>query len=135
MNIFTLTLCDATHSEQFTDVTSFIGEDASGRFGIQAQHARFMTTLNFGLARFQTSRGWHYLALPGAVLYFKHNELILSTRHFLLDDNLERITELLQQQLVAEEQELQATRESLHRLEQAMLQRLWQLQRQPNWSH
>lgn len=133
MSTFTLTLCDATHSEQFTDVLSFIGEDASGRFGIQAQHARFMTALVFGLARFQSTQGWQYLALPGGILYFKQNALTLSTRHYLLDDNLERITELLQQQLVEEEQELQATRDSLHKLEQAMLQRLWQMQRKSNW--
>ncbi len=50
---------------------SFIGEDASGSFGLQAGHARFMTILEFGLARFRTAEAdWQYLALPGALLYF-----------------------------------------------------------------
>jgi F-type H+-transporting ATPase subunit epsilon len=130
MSSFVLNLYDATHEKRFTNVRSFIGNDASGCFGIQAHHARFMTTLVFGLARFCLDMGdWQYLAVPGAVVYFNNNELTLSTRHFLIDTDLERISDLLQQQLVAEETELRATRESLQRMERAMLQRLWNLNR------
>lgn len=130
MNCFTLKVYDATHEVQFDDVVSFIGTDASGRFGIQAQHTRFMTTLVFGLASFAQSTGQlNYLALPGAVAYFKNNQLSLSTRHFLIDVDLTRISVLLQEQLLAEETELRATRESLQRMEQAMLQRMWKLNR------
>lgn len=130
VNTFELNLFDATHEQRFSGVTSFVGSDASGCFGIQAQHARFMTTLVFGLARFCLDTGeWQYLALPGAVAYFNHNVLTLSTRHFLVDTDVERISALLQQQLVAEETELRATRDSLQRMEQAMLQRLWTLKR------
>ena len=49
---------------------------------------------------------WHYLALPGAVLYFQDNVLTLSTRHYLLDDDYMRISQALQQQLLAEEEQL-----------------------------
>lgn len=133
MNTFTLTLYDATHSQEFTDVVSWVAEDASGAFGIQARHARFMTTLVFGLSRFQTTTALYYLALPGGVAYFNQNQLRISTRHFLVDQDLERISDLLQQQLVREEQELHVTRQSLHRLEQAMLQRLWHLQPNAKW--
>ncbi|MEQ1636659.1 MAG: F0F1 ATP synthase subunit epsilon [Methylococcales bacterium] len=130
MNTFRLNLFDATHEQRFTGVTAFIGTDASGCFGIQAQHARFMTTLGFGLARFSLDMdAWHYLALPGAVVYFNDNALTLSTRHFLIDTDLGRISGLLQQQLAAEETELRATRDSLQRMEQAMLQRMWNLKR------
>ena len=130
VNTFTLNLFDATHEQRFTGVTSFIGTDASGCFGVQAQHARFMTTLVFGLARFSLDTDeWQYLALPGAVAYFKDNTLTLSTRHFLIDNDLVRISALLQQQLVVEETELRATRDSLQLMEQAMLQRMWKLKR------
>jgi F-type H+-transporting ATPase subunit epsilon len=130
MNCFTLKVYDATHEVQFDNVVSFIGTDASGRFGIQAQHTRFMTTLIFGLASFSQNTGQvNYLALPGAVAYFNNNQLSLSTRHFLIDVDLTRISQLLQEQLLTEETELRATRESLQRMEQAMLQRLWKLNR------
>ena len=78
------------------DVTAFVGEDPSGSFGLRAGHTRFMTMLVVGLARFQRSdEVWQYLAIPGAVVYFHDNELVLSTRRYLLDDDYNRITEAL----------------------------------------
>jgi F-type H+-transporting ATPase subunit epsilon len=130
MNSFVLNLFDASHEQRIEGVTSFVGEDASGSFGIQANHARFMTTLVFGLARFRLGTDdWQYLALPGAVLYFNNSELSISTRHFLFDTDIERISILLEQQLIAEEDNLRATRDSLHRMEQAMLKRMLALKR------
>ena len=130
MNPFVLNLFDAGHEQRIVGVTSFVGEDATGCFGIQANHARFMTTLVFGLARFRLDTDdWQYLALPGAVAYFNNNELTISTRHFLIDTDLERISNLLEQQLIAEEENPHATRESLHRMEQAMLKRMLTLNR------
>ncbi|MGZ8238748.1 MAG: F0F1 ATP synthase subunit epsilon [Methylobacter sp.] len=134
MKQFVLNLFDATHEQRIAGVTSFIGEDASGSFGIQPNHARFMTTLVFGLARFRLAKeDWHYLALPGAVVYFNNNELTVSTRHFLVDTDLERISALLEQQLIIEEENLHATRESLHRMEQAMLKRMLTLKSKTVW--
>lgn len=134
MSSFVLNLFDAIHEQRVAGVTSFVGIDASGSFGIQPNHARFMTTLVFGLARFRlATEDWHYLALPGAVLYFNNNELTISTRHFLIDTDLERISALLEQQLIVEEDNLQATRESLRRMEQAMLKRLLTLKRKTVW--
>lgn len=134
MNQFVLNLFDASHEQRIAGVTSFIGEDATGCFGIRANHARFMTTLVFGLARFSLSLDeWQYLALPGAVVYFNNNELTVNTRHFLIDTDLERISTLLEQQLIAEEEDLRATRESLHRMEQAMMKRMLALKRKTSW--
>ena len=134
MNEFALQLHDAAHEQRITGVTAFAGEDASGSFGIRANHARFMTTLVFGLARFRHGEeDWRYLALPGAVLYFNDNELTIGTRHFLIDTDLDRISSLLEQQLIAEEEDLRATKLSLHKMERAMLNRLWKLKRKPTW--
>ncbi|MGD8582648.1 MAG: F0F1 ATP synthase subunit epsilon, partial [Gammaproteobacteria bacterium] len=94
MNAFTLKLQDATRSEEINDVTSFVGEDVSGSFGILAGHARMMTTLVTGLARFRIGENsWQYLALPGAVLYFHENVLTLSTRRYVLDNDYMRISQ------------------------------------------
>ena len=130
MNTFTLQLYDATQQQRIENVTSFVGEDANGCFGLQAHHARFMTTLIFGLFRYRLQTDdWQYLALPGGVLYFNDNELSISTRHFLIDSDFECISDLLKHQLLSEEEALSATRSSLQKMERAMLVRLWNLQK------
>lgn len=130
MKGFILRLQDATHAQEIAGVTSFVGEDASGSFGILAGHARMMTSLIIGLARFRAGEHpWQYLALPGGVLYFQNNVLTLSTRHYLLDDDYMRISEALQQQLLAEEEKLHTMKESLHRMEEEVLKRLWEMSR------
>lgn len=130
MKTFTLILHDATHHEEIQQVTSFVGEDDSGSFGILHGHARMMTSLIIGLARFQIADAtWKYLALPGAILYFHNNVLTLSTRHYLLDDNYMRISQALQEQLLVEEENLHNMKQSLHRMEEQLLKRLWDMGR------
>ena len=98
--------------EEITGVSSFVGEDSTGSFGILAGHARMMTSLIIGLARFRVGEdNWKYLALPGAVLYFHDNVLTLSTRRYLVDDDYMRISQALEQQLVAEEEQLHTMKE------------------------
>ncbi len=128
MKTFTLQLQDSTHSEAITGVTSFVGEDVSGSFGILAGHARMITVLLIGLARFRIGDdAWHYLALPGALLYFHNNRLSLSTRHYIRDADYLRISTALQQQLLKEEEKLHAMKESLHHMEEEVLKRLWDM--------
>ena len=128
MNSFTLNLQDATHNEEITQVSSFVGEDSSGNFGILADHARFMTALLVGLARFRVgNENWQYLALPGAILYFCDNVLTLSTRHYLVDDDYMHISQALQQQLLEEEKKLQTIKVSLSHLEEEVLKHLWKM--------
>ena len=128
MRSFNLRLQDATHAESIEDVIGFVGEDDSGSFGIQAGHGRMMTSLSFGLARFKLQSGdWKYVALPGALLYFNDDVLTLSTRHFVVDDDYQRISEVMREQLVVEEAELKGLKESLRRMEEEVLRRMWQL--------
>lgn len=134
MNTYAINLFDSADHQKIDGVTSFVGMDATGSFGIQAHHARFMTILVFGLARFKQEEGdWQYLALPGGVLYFNEKGLTISTRHFLIDSDFDRISALLGQQLIVEEESLRATRLSLHRMEQAILKQMAALQRKPGW--
>lgn len=130
MKTFSLILQDATHIERFEGVTSFVGEDESGSFGVLAGHARMMTSLIFGMARFKSIDGqWQYLALPGAIVYFINNELSISTRRYMLDDNYERMSDALQEQLLLEEDELHSMKSSLHRMEDELLKRMWEIGR------
>lgn len=131
MKTFGLRLCDATRTEDIPDVVTFIGEDASGSFGLLAGHAPFMTALVTGLARFRRSGGaWQYLALPGAIAYFHDDLLTVGTRRYLLDDDFERISGALRERLLAEEQTLRKTKRSLRTLEEEILKRLWELGRE-----
>ena len=127
MNVFTLQLYDAIQTQTLSDVVSFTGEDASGSFGIMANHERFMTCLVFGMARIRTlDNNVQYLAMPGGVLYFTDNMLSISTRHFIIDTDYEQISTVLQNQLVEEEGRLMTLKRSLHNMETELFKRLWE---------
>lgn len=127
---FTLHLQDARHYERIEQVTSFVGEDASGQFGLLAGHERMMTSLVFGLMRYRIASGeWDYVAVPGGILYFVDNQLFLCARSYYRDRDYQRITSVLEEQLTAEEDTLQSIKQSLHRMEEEMLKRLWQMGR------
>ena len=130
MKPFTLVVQDARHVERFDRVASFVGWDDSGSFGLLADHGRFMTVLSWGLARFQTmDSAWHYIALPGGLLYFMENTATISTRRFLRDDDADRISRALEEQLSVEEDSLKTMKQSLSRLEEEMFKRLWRMGR------
>jgi len=61
------------------------------------------------------------------VLYFNANELSLSTRRYLMDDDYECISIALHEQLLAEENELRELKKSLHHMEEEVLRRLWEI--------
>lgn len=131
MNTFALELSSATRRESVEGVTSFVGADASGQFGILAAHARTITVLNYGLARYRIGSGdWRWLALPGAVLRFCDNRLSVVTRRYVHGDDYERISEALDDELRAEERRLGALKDHIERLEREMLRKLWQVERQ-----
>lgn len=131
MKSFTLYLQSAAKYEKLGDVTSFVGEDDSGSFGILPGHARMMTVLLYGLARFKQDGKWIYLAFPGGVLYFVDDALYLTTRRYFMDPSYQRISAALLDELLAEEESLKSVKENIYRLEQEMLRRLWQIQKGP----
>jgi F-type H+-transporting ATPase subunit epsilon len=130
MKSFVLHLQDATHYERIDQVASFVGQDDSGLFGILAGHARMMTVLAFGLARYRTTDDhWHFLAVPRGLLYCTDNNLYLSARRYIRDDDYAQISQALEEQLVTEEAALHRIKDSLRRLEEEMFKRLWRMGR------
>ncbi|HUK04596.1 MAG TPA: F0F1 ATP synthase subunit epsilon [Burkholderiales bacterium] len=130
MSTFTLHLQSAAQYERVDAVTSFVGEDATGQFGILASHERFITSLRPALARFATSNGvWQYLALPGGVLYFNRGELFVSTGRYAKGDDYRRMRATLHERILTEEKGLDELRSSVRRLENEMFRRLYELQR------
>jgi F-type H+-transporting ATPase subunit epsilon len=131
MHSYTLELRDATRCDRIGGVTSFVGQDASGSFSLWPGHARLLTVLVFGLARYRRGEEpWQYLALPGAVLYFCGKVLYLNTRRYLVDDDYQRISRRLQDELLAEEARLDSIKADLRRMEDEFLKRLWQIGQQ-----
>ncbi|PCI43001.1 MAG: hypothetical protein COB49_12940 [Alphaproteobacteria bacterium] len=131
MKTFLLHLQSGLQYEKVEDVVSFIGCDATGTFGLLAGHERMMTILGFGLARFRVSGGtWHYIALPGGVVYFVDNELYISTHRFVHGNNYSIVAAAISDVLAKEEEIRHDFKSSISRMEQEMTRRLWQLQRE-----
>jgi F-type H+-transporting ATPase subunit epsilon len=129
---FRLDLMSMTRSESIPDVVRFTGRDAAGSFGILANAYRRMTVLVFGLAHFQDAAGKiEYLALPGGLLYFAGNVLRIATTNFVRSPGLEEISRALDRQLRQEESELHEIKQSLHRLDEEILKRMYELTRSP----
>ncbi|NIW85716.1 MAG: F0F1 ATP synthase subunit epsilon [Gammaproteobacteria bacterium] len=130
MSTFTVDLQGASRAERIEGVRSFIGEDATGSFGVLPGHARFMTVLEFGLARLRTTDGpWQYLALPGGLLYFVDDHMSIVVRRYLKDEDYERISRVLREQMLAEEENLRSVKESLRGMEEELLRRMWEMRR------
>ncbi len=125
MKYFTITIRSTQQTDDINNVFSFVGEDDSGSFGILAGHARIMTSLVTGLARFKVkNEPWQYLAMPGAILYFVDNKLTLITRRYLKSANYEKLASGLKEILLIEEEQLIDMKENILRLEKEMLKRL-----------
>lgn len=130
MKTFALIIRDATHEEKIEGVSSFVGEDISGSFGLLADHTRLMTTLVIGLARYRINdEPWQYIAQPGSILYFQDNLLSISTRHYFRDEDYMRISSDLQKKLLVEEEELHSVKQSLRHMEKEILKHMWELHR------
>jgi len=130
MSGFNVHLQGATQYEQLHNVVSFVAEDASGCFGLMAGHTCFVSSLVFGLSRLRyNDEHWEYLALPGAVVYFDNNQLTISTRRYLRGEDYNQISQLLSEELLQEERNLLAFKQSLEQMERAMMMRLWRIGR------
>ncbi len=128
MNTFIMHLQSATQSDRIENVLSFIGQDDSGSFGILPGHARMMTLLVFGLARFRvTDQDWEFLAFPGALAYFVNGQLYLSTRRYVRGKDYAGISATLREELRTEEEALREMKQGVRRLEEEMFKRLWKV--------
>ena len=130
MKTFRLRLMSMARSELIPDVVRFTGRDAAGSFGILANASRRITALAFGLAHFQNAAGKiEYLALPGGMLYFVDNELRIATTNFVRSSGLEEISVALDRQLRQEEADLRDVKQSLQRLDEEIMKRMYELKR------
>jgi F-type H+-transporting ATPase subunit epsilon len=130
MTGFTLHLQGTLRTQELGAVTSFVGEDESGQFGLLASHERFVTVLLPGLARYRVrDEPWTWLALPGGTLDFRGGELFISTTQYLAGPDFREMSSALRDDLLRKEQSAAALKTSVQRLETEMLKRLYEFQR------
>ncbi|MBI1395984.1 MAG: F0F1 ATP synthase subunit epsilon [Betaproteobacteria bacterium] len=130
MNTFRMRVQAGIAQTVVENVASFIGEDASGQFGILPGREPLVTVLEPGLARFRTPDApWRYVAISAATLRFDGRDLDIATRRFLLGDDYRALSEALERQAAAEESHRTRLRSNLRQLERAMFERLWNLER------
>ena len=128
MTSFSLHLLDPTQQQCIDEVRSFVAEDESGSFGILPGHARFITVLPPGLARYQSQNSdWYYIALSSATLYFVDNKLQLSGQRFLLCENYQSIEQALREAISLEQQTLGSLTHNVRRVEEEMFRHLSRL--------
>ena len=103
-------LQSADNYVRFDDVQSFVAEDSRGAFGLLAHHERFMTPLVYGLGQFRRKdHALQYVATVGGIAYFSENELYISTRYFIVEDDYNTISARLEHELVAAEYRTEAS--------------------------
>ena len=130
MRTYPLHLQSTTQYERIDLVASFVGEDASGQFGILAGHERFITTLVPGLARFRVeNEPWQYVALPWAALDFAGGELYVSTSRYSREADYRRMSAVLKERFLAEEEGVRELKASVRWLEDELFRRLYELER------
>ncbi len=125
---FALELCDSKTMERIEGVESFVGEDASGSFGILAGREHLVTVLTCGLCRYRTNDGrWHYVALPGGVLSFSEGTLTICTRRLLQSDDATELEKRLDAEIAAEESSRRAISDLIHTMDRELLRRMIRL--------
>lgn len=134
MTTFTIFLQSSTQFEKIQDVMSFVGEDSSGQFGLLVNHARIMTCLCFGICYFRYENDKiDYLALPGGILYFINNQLLISTTYYLRSQDYQLLELAIDNELRVAEENISSIKESLQHLDEAFLKHLWELKRQGHY--
>jgi F-type H+-transporting ATPase subunit epsilon len=123
---FAIELSSQERYERVEDVTSFVGADRSGSFGILGGREPLATTLSWGLCSFRTggANAPQYVAVPGAVLYFAPGVLHICARLYLRDQDPERIIRRLTDEMRAEEESSQSMHALLRELDRELMRRL-----------
>lgn len=113
--------------ERIDDVLSFTSSDASGSFGILANHERMMTVLNAGIANLRFGDGHcEYLGLASAVLHFVQNELRISTTRILRARDYNLLVSDMEREINREEAEVLLRKQTIKQLEESLIKQLTQ---------
>ena len=132
-----LELMDARSVESLDEVTSFVGEDRTGQFGLWPGHEPVLTVLEPGIFRYRqlaTSERWRYVACMGGMLRTIEDKSMpgrmriqIVSRRFILNDNADALLAQLKRIQQQESQARQWSRGTVEQMDRAMYQRLQEL--------
>jgi alternate F1F0 ATPase F1 subunit epsilon len=112
-------------SQEIGNLQSFVAEDDSGSFCILPNHDYFMTMLSFGMATLRDTQGHtSYLALPGGFLHFRHNQMVIHTRRYWIDDDYAVMADTLRTHTNNARETLHKNKSNLSRIEESMMRRM-----------
>ncbi len=128
MNTFPLELLDSRGADRFAQVRQFVAADASGSFGILADHEPMVAVLRYGLARFEDANGiWRYAALPGGVLRFAGNRLTVTAVNYFLGEDRHALLDQLAAEMERADSDIARARATLTEIEHSLIRRLGEL--------
>jgi F-type H+-transporting ATPase subunit epsilon len=132
-NTFDMHLQSPSRYECISGLTSFVGLDASGSFGILAGHERMLTILSPGIMRLTCGQSaTEYLGLSGGVLYFVRNQLFISTMKYLRGTDHSQLHNNLKEQIKIQECEVAQLAQAVRKMEESLLKRLANAERKQN---
>ncbi len=113
------------------EVSSFVGEDNSGSFGIMAGRYPLVTILKCSTAKLKLNDdSVLYLGISGGVLSFKSNILTIVTSFAIQSENIEDLTEALDVAIAKDEERSQKIQGYIQKLDDEILKRIKQLEGQ-----
>ncbi|WP_166423671.1 F0F1 ATP synthase subunit epsilon [Paraglaciecola sp. 20A4] len=116
---------------QLTNVTSVVAETPQGSFGILPNRLDCVTPLVPGILTYQTSlQDSHFIAVDQGILVKTAQHVIISVRRAIRGNSLEALQQAVKQEFLTLDQEQQALRSVLAKLETGFLKQFSALSRQ-----
>ena len=116
---------------QLTQVISLVAETPQGSFGILPQRLDCVTPLVPGILTYQTSlQDNHFIAVDQGILVKTADQVIVSVRRAIRGSSLEELQQAVEQEFLKIDQEQQALRSVLAKLETGFLKQFSALSRQ-----
>ncbi len=128
--LFDLHIITPADVKIINNVSFFRAEDKTGSFGILPRHIEFLTILEPSIAIAFIEDREEYFAFNGAILSFKNNLLIVTTKEFTQSNKIGELKEIIEV-LFKEQQEKESTFHlNMQNLRKAFFKKIIELERE-----
>jgi len=128
--LFDLHIITPADVKIINNVSFFRAEDKTGSFGILPRHIEFLTILEPSIAIAFIEDREEYFAFNGAILSFKNNLLIVTTKEFAQSNKIGELKEIIEV-LFKEQQEKESTFHlNMQNLRKAFFKKIIELERE-----
>jgi F-type H+-transporting ATPase subunit epsilon len=128
--LFDLHIITPADVKIINNVSFFRAEDKTGSFGILPRHIEFLSILEPSIAIAFIEDREEYFAFNGAILSFKNNLLIVTTKEFAQSNKIGELKEIIEV-LFKEQQEKESTFHlNMQNLRKAFFKKIIELERE-----